>query len=380
SNYPPAVWMSKMARGDVTPSMMNLRGFNDPDRTSVFRSSLIMRYPVFYGFEIVSRVRAKELESQIMEEYLKLTKEDIALKTIKAYLDVCYAKSKIEASKKDVETAEKHVELAEARHKRGIALLADVLKAKVYLASAKDKLAQANTYYEVSLSRLAMLTGDDPKIKPEVNCTVEELYNKLKNYSFLDINNLVSKGLNNRKDIMMAKRETEISQERLREAKSNYYPKIDLYASYDWYGANYPFQSDKSSNTIGVVMRLNIFDGFAREKQIKASELAILRSKELLSSKEKEAATEIIGNVLKIKEAIERINLAQSAVREAEETLRTLEARYKEGLSTITELTDSQAYLFNARSNLIGAYYDYVYSVYQTEFSTGTLLEFLGLK
>ena len=379
SDYPASVWMAKMARGDVTPGMMNLKGFNNPDRTSLFRSSFILRYPVFYGFQMVSAIKAKEIEAEAIEELFKLTKEDIALKTIKAYLDVCYAKSKIEASRKDVESAEKHVSLAESRYKRGIALLADVLKAKVYLAGARDRLAQATTYYEVSLSKLSMLTGGDPASKMEVNCTIEKLYENLKSYSFVDINSLISKGLTNRKDIAIAQKEVEIANQKLREAKSDYFPKLDLYASYDWYGANYPLQSDSSSSTVGVIMRFNIFDGFSRERKVKASELAILRSKEALTSKQKEAQTEIIANALKIKESVERINLAESSVKEAEETLRTMELRYKEGLANITELTDSQAYLYNARSNLIGAYYDYVFSVYSTEFSTGTLLNFLGI-
>lgn len=379
SNYPPAVWMGKMGRKDVSPEIMNLEGFNDPPTISLFRSSIVLRYPLFRGFGIVSLIRQKEIEAEMALEQYNLSKEEIALKAIKSYLDVCYANSKIEASKKDIESAEYHVKLAESRYKQGVALLSDVLKAKVYLSSARDKLETAKTYYEVSLSQLAVLIGESPTKKIQVSCKLEEIYNSLKHYSFNDIESLIQKGLNNRKDIKNAEKEISLMESKVKESKSLYYPHIDLYMSQDWFGHNYPGQSEGSSTTFGAVLKFTIFDGFSRERRVRATENLLLKSKENLSLKTKEVSTEILASALKIRESVERILLAENAVREAEESLRIIEARYKEGLATITELTDTQSALYQARSNLIGAYYDFALSVYNTEFSTGTLLEFLGI-
>ncbi len=377
SSSPPFVWMSKMSRKDVDQSMMNLKGFNDPDAVTDFKSSINVTMPLFRGGEILSGIKAKRYFFEIAKELNKKTKEEIALEVTKLYLEICWLKSRVKAAQSAVETAQKHVNQAKALYTKGMALKADLLKAKVYLSAAKDRLIKEETTLEIAKRKLSILVGKSPEEPTDTENDIEDLYVSFQNLK-VDLQSLVEKALKNRKDLKAAQKRVGIERQNLRIAYSEYFPKIDIISSWEWHGHNFPGDSDGAAWTIGAVAKLNIFDGFIRERKVKKAKARIIQAQEFLKEKEKEVTLDVISSILRLKEAKEKIKTARIAVSEAKETLKVIEKRYSQGLATITELTDTQTALEEAKARYLGALHQYLMSMYSAYYNAGILLEFIG--
>ena len=71
----------------------------------------------------------------------------------------------------------------------------------------------------------------------------------------------------------------------------------------------------------------------------------------------------------------ERLDLAVEVVAQARETLRIVQDRYQEGLTTITEVLRAQTTLVRTRQNLLGARYEYYLSYAQVLMACGQLTD-----
>ena len=379
SNNPPFVWMSKMSRADVGPDMMNLKGFNNPDAVTDFTSSVNLGYPLFHGFAIINAVKMKKLAAKSYTKLHELTKEKIALEVAKSYMEIGWLNSRVKAAQESVKSARYHLQQARARFKAGLALKSDVLKAKVYLTAAQERLLRERNALDIARRRLSILLGKSPTKVIPVNPTIEDIYATLSHYNY-NLSQAVKMALKNRKDLQAQRFKVLMKDKEVKIAYADYLPQIDLISSFKWHGHNYPLQGEQSSWLVGGVLKLNIFDGLSRENRIKKAKAARLKEEFEYKMKEKETALEVISALKDVENARKRVELTKGSVEEALESLRIIERRYQQGLATITEVTDTQSYLEQIRSMYLGALYEYCLSVYRAEFAKGTLLKFLGIE
>ncbi len=378
SNNPPFVWMSKMSRADVDPGMMNLKGFNNPSAVTSFSSSINLSYPLYHGGAIKNATEAKRLAATSSLMMSRMTEEEVALEVARTYLEVAWLKSRVKAAASYVESSRYHLKQAESRYRAGAALKSDVLKAKVYLTKAEEKLIRERTSLEIARRRLSLLVGRSPETPTDTENDLEELYRKLRSYR-PSVKEGIEEALKNRKDLRSQKLKVEIARRQVKIALSRYLPQVDLTSSFTWYGHNYPLQGEQSSWAIGGVLKIDLFDGLSREYRVKRAKAARLKEEYNYSYLKKQVELQVISAVKRLEDARERVRLTKESVKEAEESLRIMERRYGQGLATITELTDTQRYLEEAQSMYLGALYGYVMSVYQTEFAKGTFLRFVGI-
>ena len=379
SDNPPFVWMTKMSRRDVTLGMMNLEGFNRPDTVTDFKSSVNVAWPLFHGGEIYSTVMMNRAFYRAAQKWLGSTREQVALVVVRRYLETAWARSRVEAARSAVESARGHVSTAQARFRRGMALRADVLRAKVYLASMEDRLAREETAWEVSKRALNMVVGGDPRMPAEVKGDLEVLYKRYESYN-ATLDALVTQALERRGDYLAQKARVEAGRYSVKRARSDYFPKIDLMAGWEWHGSHYPGETEAANWMVGGVAKINIFDGFAREHRLRKAKAMLARARERTKEKEQEVVLDVVSGLLRLREARKRVEASRSSVAEAQEALRVIEKRYASGLATMVEVNDAQSALVEAQSLYLGALHDYLVALYTLQYSAGGLLDFVGVK
>ena len=109
---------------------------------------------------------------------------------------------------------------------------------------------------------------------------------------------------------------------------------------------------------MGASLTFNIFDlgRNARIKQARAAESLATAEQDHLAD---QIRFEVVRAHQQFISARERVAVAARSVDQAQETLRIVQDRHQEGLTTITEVLRAETALLRARLNVLAARYDY---------------------
>jgi outer membrane protein TolC len=129
----------------------------------------------------------------------------------------------------------------------------------------------------------------------------------------------------------------------------------------------------------GAVLRWDIFDGTQRTyERKKAAEKAAEVSEHLAGLKQL-VSFRIEEAYLAVREAHKNEELAESALRTAEEGARLVKVRYENALSPMVDLLDAQLNLDHTRATRVMRQNEYRTAVLNLGFQGGTILKDLGI-
>jgi outer membrane protein TolC len=171
-----------------------------------------------------------------------------------------------------------------------------------------------------------------------------------------------------RTEVQLVNKQIELLEWQKKATEAEYYPSVALSANYGFLGQgekmpwwngkeNGVFWSDMAS--IGLNVRVPIFNGFATKSRVELSMIEIekaradLRETQLgLDLQHKNAVTELENNMTMISMQEENVVLA-------EQVLSNTRSNYQHGLATLNDILDAERDLTEAKNNLTKAKLDY---------------------
>ncbi len=141
-------------------------------------------------------------------------------------------------------------------------------------------------------------------------------------------------------------------------AKSGYLPNIALFARQNIYSNNIPKNLIPRA-TIGAAMQWNLFDGLAREKEIKKSRLEQEQISFAADQAERDLETAATALHSTLADATYNIKVLKGTEALASELLRERERSFAEGLCTSTDVVGARTTLTKARTALNLARWQY---------------------
>ncbi len=162
-------------------------------------------------------------------------------------------------------------------------------------------------------------------------------------------------------ELKRAKEQTASAEAKKRAMKSQYLPTVSAIASGGYYDTFDPNRNVATGGwwTAGGMVSMPIFTGGLIENQVKeasAQQAAALAQ----STNIEQALTQQVTNAyLDTVTFTQQIKLAEELVKTAQEALSLAKQRYKLGLGTIVEVTQSEVGLTTAQTKLAEAQYDY---------------------
>ncbi len=164
----------------------------------------------------------------------------------------------------------------------------------------------------------------------------------------------------------------QLNKEGVAGAKREYLPRLDLFGNYGLSGKD--LSSGSSDYTIGASLTFNIFDAgrSARISKARAAESMAAAEQEHLAN---QIRLEVVRAYQQHVSARERLVVAGQVIDQATETHRIVQNRYREGLTTITEVLRAETALVRSRLNLVAARYDHYVSFAHVLLSVGKLTD-----
>ncbi len=231
-------------------------------------------------------------------------------------------------------------------HESGIVTNSDVLRAKVAVTSAEASVIAAKNNFEVAKAALRAAIGLEQSQPIDIDLGAADA----------ELNVAQEKVI--RPEVAAGEAAVQAADAGKTAAKAARQPNVMLFA--DFYNQPVGAQFPRLTNTVmaGVMVKLNVFDGGLTRAGIDEADAASRKAHEDLEAQKRLVELEQQTAELNLSSAKARVETTATQVESAEESLRSLEIGYKEGISSLTDVLSAEAALTSARVTRLAALYD----------------------
>lgn len=368
TNVPAEAFAIKLNQERLLASdFANVDNFNEAPPINDYITSFTLEQPIFAPRAYLGYKMARR-EAKATGLDVSRTKEEAVFRVLTAYLDVLTAKEFVTVARQGLSDAREHHRIAEIMEKAGMGLASDVLRARVFLASAESATVTAESRFLLAQSGLGLAMGEPGGGRVDASGPIPPLPEAG------TIEERIAAVRANRSDLRafslrLANADTNVT---LR--KSEYLPTVGVMGAYQIDGQDGIFSPDNHTWKVGVGLTWNLFDGLRREAEVGRAAAEKAKAREHYRGAEDFAAFQVIQAHLSVEEATRRVEIARAAVAAAEEGTRLVKSRYENQLARMIDLLDAQTALNGVRADLVRAQNDLQHSRAQLEYASGGLL------
>jgi len=318
-----------------------------------YQWSTSLRQPLFTGFRLSSQYQLARLGVDLAETNLVLAYLDLALSVKENYFGYLRAIKGVEVAKEAVQLLQAQLKVSRDFYEVGIIPINDVLKTEVSLSDAKQEMVRAINTQALFMSRLNRLLG----LPVEFDLKVQDILKSHPVQSDYERARLLAR--NERPEIKAVQLQIKQADQSILRAQSGYWPQLSLKASYDFTSDSPELGDSRYDDPTdwSVITQLDwAFWEWGRTGHQTSQERADKRRLEAVQRElEDEVDLQVKEAILTLRESQENIVTATTGIKQAEENYRITFERYREQLTTNTELLDAQLLLSRARNNYYNA-------------------------
>jgi outer membrane protein TolC len=366
SNNPVFVFGSLLEQGRFGPQNFDPRLLNNPDSLGNFRTSITFRLPIFDQKQSAVRTNQARIGQQQADSQLESTEQQIRFEVLRTYYGLLVAQARKEVTDEAVKSAEADLKRVSDLVDTGVVVVSDKLSAEVQLAEFRQQHIQAEGDLFTAQAALNTALGISIDTPQKLSGDLGE-----KNFVIGGQSELIRLALDRRPDLARAELALKSSKESTRGARAEYLPRFDAFGTYGVSGRNPA--SGSADYAVGGTVTFNLFDAgrTARLNQARAAEEIAAAETEDLANR---VRLEVVRAYQDYVSARQRVDVSHRAVDQAKESLRIVQDRYREGLTTITEVLRAETAHLRARMNLLASRYDHYVGYARVLLVTGRLV------
>lgn len=285
-----------------------------------------------------------------------------------AFCELLYAEDAWRVARESLAQWERFEEQTRIKFQNGTSSEFDLLSAQVKVANEKPQVIAARNDYDLAKERFKNLIYED-----SADFTVQgELQ-----YTPLDVKaeQLYPLALEHRPELQSMQALIGMRMQDVRATRGTYYPR--LYATAGYQGSNPPSEAPADDEwkwhwNAGLSLNWDVLDGGLRSSQVAQKQLAVETARADLTDLERAIRLEVESAYLTLTHSREVVLGAQNSVDLAQKAMDIAEVRYKNGLFTYLEYTDSNLSLTQAKLIHYQALKAYMQAVAQLQYACGT--------
>jgi outer membrane protein len=259
----------------------------------------------------------------------------------------------LEAAKANTASLTAHARDVEDMQRSGQVPRNDLLAAEVSLADAEQRQLQAETALEIARAAYNRQTGRPLDAAVELEPDLPQIPGEALGGP---IDALVGRALANRDELKGL--DANAAELAARSEATRAQARPQLSASGGYTALENAFLDRQEFWTIGIGVRWNLFDGGKTRHAADALNLQARAATEEHANLATSIELEVRSAWLNTRETARRVEVTQAAIMQAEENLRVVSSRYRNGEGTNTEVLDAEALRSLSRSNFDNARYD----------------------
>jgi outer membrane protein len=321
-------------------------------------------------FSTIRKLRASRTGLEAAKADLNVAKDQVSEQVARAYLASLREDSALETARANVDLSEALERLSQSQKDAGTGTGIEVTRAQVQLANDRQRLTVAENNRRRAVLQLLRAMG--------LNLDMDvELTDKL-SYQAVDtgaVEALLETARKGRSDLKAQQQHQQTAQMNYSAVEAERLPSVSGFGDYGTIGNE--IVGAHPTHTIGVQLKVPLFDGGRRASR---------RQESLVQVREEEIRTRDLGLQveLDVRLALDSLHSADSQVQTAgqglalaQSELEQAQRRYQAGVTNSLEVTDAQTRLDRARANQIDALYNYNLSRLELATATGAIQEYV---
>ena len=240
---------------------------------------------------------------------------------------------------------------------------ADLLQARVYLSTLQQKLIEVRNLMAVAGENIKLLTAVSTVMPIAPNSGMESEAGSLDLPSLVDL-----EAIQYRNDLQARREEAVAAGKMVGVATGSFLPHVNLSIQKDWYDLDTLFGSNSNSWSLGVFATMGF--GVHHIGEIQKAKAHHRAAEYMVSFETRQAQVQATEAWLNAKAAHEKVLVARGAVDASRAGLRIVTNQYREGLASMVDLLDTQAYATQAEGNLVQALHDLSVGLANLEFAS----------
>ncbi len=256
----------------------------------------------------------------------------------------------------------------EALYKQQLKSKLDLDLVQVELTNAESLLVKARNDFKAGFADLNRAMGipgeddyilEDIAVQPRVQRALESLIGDSLSHP----------------EFKRAKELTASAQQRMEAVKKQYLPTVNAFVS----GGDYDVYDDRRRVNSGgwwsatATISMPLFTGFYIENQVREAKAQRDAAEARTLDVQQALSQQVTNSYLETLTQTQQIKLSEEQVKTAQEALNLSKQRYKLGLGSVVEVTQSEVALTSAQTKLAEAQYDYKIAEVTLAYATGVL-------
>ena len=298
------------------------------------------------------RYQASKIAVSAARSDVKGSEEQVAAVVARAYLGAVRADTDVETARANVTLSEAVLKQAENQKAAGTGTGIEITRAKVQLANDRQRLLAVENARRSAVLQLLRATG--LRLDTEVVLTDRMTDAPVDAMTLAEAK---AKALAERPDYE-AQREREANARVSASAvKLERLPSVAAFGDYGASGTG--FTSSVPTRTVGVSVRIPIFDGGRRDARREESASQFRAERVKTNDLKEQIELDIRLAMDALRSASEEVKVAREGLELAENEMTQARRRYDAGVAAGLEVTDAQTRLARARDNQTAALYNY---------------------
>ncbi|HWB10869.1 MAG TPA: TolC family protein [Pirellulales bacterium] len=344
--------------------------------------------PVYAGGSIRGNIAAAGAQAGQQRAEQFRTALDLKLAVAEAYVGVLQARRNLEVARSDVGRLQSFLNDVKNRQRVGMATRNEELSAEVSLANARLREIQTrnaqtiawstyNRYLVRPLEFTTELQEVAPPAPPVVaragreRAAIDAAVADMTVADPAELIQLTDQAMRSRPELASLTQQARALRAQAEVTRAGVRPNVNVAVNYVYLGLNGISNNNILAAT--AVGSWSFYDGGATRRQAQAQDQ---QGRALLRQRADQAAAialEVRTRWINLSEARERIAVSRVAVRQSEENVNVVQDRYRQQLSTYTEVLDAESQRVQAYANFYNATYDAALAWFRLRRAVGDL-------
>jgi outer membrane protein TolC len=323
-------------------------------------------------------LNAAKISKQLLEQTLLKTSEQTVYNISITYYQTLVIEKQMNSLRATLVASEKSLESTILKYKNGMAKKVDVDKIRVSYNNTNSQLQQSELSYSQSLNTLKYEMGmplDSTIILLDTVLTINIQPIEFQPDSF---------SVRNHIDYQLQKTNLSIYEMDKKRNKAGYLPSLSFNANYGYNAMrnNFNFVTIGGDwypgSSLGITLKVPIFDGLQRNAKIAQSTLNIEKSMENMRLTEQSIKVELSNSEIQYRNAVDNISNEKDNLDLAENVYKNTQLEYQQGAGSSLDLVQAESSYRESLNN----YYNKLLSLYiakiNLEQSKGTLMDYIN--